>query len=105
MEKKVLIVELLSFVAVLVAIEAVEKKLNIKFQRPRTYDDYLKKLQLITGKSLYDIFRIAADETGIKFGDRKIINDLNTYFETQGQLPHYLIKFLKEGEPYLDKFF
>lgn len=97
--------QLISLVVIIWIIHFVEKKFFNREKEPRTYIDYLKKLQRITGMSVGDIFRIAADETGFRFNDLKIMDDLKEYDRTEGKLPHYVIRFLDKGKPHIDSFF
>lgn len=68
---------------------------HIRNQEP-TYSDYLYRLHLITGKSEYELFRIAAEESGNFSFDEHF----SAYVET-GCFPEYMTKWLDEGKPYI----
>lgn len=67
------------------------------------YDDYLTALSFKTGKSQKELFRIAADVTGINLSNNKVNQDYLSYSLNGDEIPHYVKKFLDEGKEWIDE--
>jgi len=65
-----------------------------------TYSDYLYRLHLITGKSEYDLFKVAAVEGGVA---EYMVDDQFKLYVKDGTLPAYMTKFLDQGKEHIIK--
>lgn len=67
------------------------------------WDEYLSKLCRITGKNAHELMTIAAQEAGMNSSKEKISKDFRAFIHSpDGDLPGYVILFLKKGKDYID---
>ena len=67
------------------------------------WDEYLSKLCRITGKNAAELMTIAAQESGLNFSQDRISKDFRTFIHSEdGELPNYVIMFLKKGKDKID---
>jgi len=81
---------------------AQEERINRPVDQLDNWDDYLAKLCRISGKNAGELFNIAAQEFGAGISD-KTVNQHFRIFISEGELPHYVIRFLKEGKDKIDE--
>ena len=81
---------------------AQEARINRPLDQLEDWDDYLAKLCRISKLNAHDIMEIAAKESGLNFGKSRINQDFKTFIDT-GHLPHYTVRFLKQGKAHLDE--
>jgi hypothetical protein len=67
------------------------------------WDEYLAKLCRITGKNAHELMTIAAQEAGLNFNKARISKDFRAFIHSEdGELPGYVILFLKRGKDKID---
>jgi len=66
-----------------------------------TWDEYLSKLCRITGKNAHELMLIAAKESGLNFSEERVNKDFRSFIH-DGELPNYVIMFLKRGKEKID---
>ena len=67
------------------------------------WDEYLSKLCRITGKNAHELMTIAAQEAGLNFSKDRISKDFRDFIHSEdGELPNYVIMFLKKGKDKID---
>jgi len=67
----------------------------------KDWDDYLAKLCRITGKNAHELMTIAAQESGLNLSEERIREDFRLLIR-EGELPNYVIMFLKKGKDKID---
>ena len=82
--------------------KAQEERFNRPIDQLEDWDDYLAKLCRITGKHAGQIFKLAAEDAGLNLGQSIISKDFRIFIH-EGELPHYVIRFLEKGKDHLDK--
>ena len=76
------------------------RKININNQADAiSIEDYLQKITQITGASIYDIFRISAEEWRVS-ADR-IDRDFKRYLSST-TIPYYVKDFVRKGQKHID---
>jgi len=67
------------------------------------WDEYLSKLCRITGKNAHELMTIAAQEAGLNLTRERVSKDFRTFIHSEdGDLPGYVIMFLKRGKDKID---
>jgi hypothetical protein len=74
---------------------------NLYKNKTLTYHDYLWKLKCITGKSEYELFRIAAEEKG--WPGYQVDMHFKRYLKDQ-TLPDYVKAFLEDGREHISAY-
>ena len=95
------ILSLVSFVLVILIVYLWAVKRNIIKNRKITPEEYLWKLESITGKSEYEIFHIAAEEKG--WPSYQVEKHFKRYLADQ-TLPAYVKEFLEDGKEYINAY-
>lgn len=82
--------------------KAQQERINRDPYIQKDWDDYLAKLCRITGKNAHELMTIAAQEAGFNYSKDRISKDFRMFIQT-GELPGYVIMFLKKGKEHMDK--
>ena len=67
---------------------------------PNSIEDYLQKITRIAGISVYDTFRISAEEWRVS--DDRIEQDFERYLSSQS-IPFYVKDFVRRGQKHIDE--
>lgn len=81
--------------------KAQDERINRPLDQLEDWDDYLAKLCRVSGKNAHELMSIAAEEAGLHFSKSRISEDFRIFIRT-GELPHYVVRFLKQGKEHLD---
>lgn len=69
---------------------------------PITTDDYIQKITRVTGLSVYDTFRISAEDWRVS--DDKIDQDFRRYLSSQ-RVPFYVKDFVRKSQTHVDEIY
>ena len=95
------ILSLIFWLLVMLIVYLWASRRNLIKNKALTPQEYLWKLKQITGKSEYEIFRIAAGEKG--WPDYQVERHFKRYLEDQA-LPAYVTEFLDDGKEYINAY-
>ena len=92
---------LVSFLLVMLVVYLWASQGNLIKKGALTFNEYLWKLKQISGKSEYELFRIAAEEKG--WPEYQVERHFKRYLENQ-TIPNYVQEFLEDGKEYIDAY-
>lgn len=69
---------------------------------PISIEDYLQKITQIAGISVYDTFRISAEEWRVPTD--RVEQDFNNYLSSQS-IPYYVKDFVRKGQKHIDELY
>ena len=95
------ILSIIFFLFIMLAVYIWLSQRNIIKNRALTPREYLWKLKCITGKSEFEIFKIAAEEKG--WPDYQVERHFKRYLEDQ-TLPVYVKEFLEDGSEHINAY-
>lgn len=95
------IFSILFFLIVMLIVYLWASQRNLVKNKPLTLKEYLWKLKQISGKSEYELFRIAAEEKG--WPSYQVEKHFQRYLANQS-LPEYVKEFIEDGKEYINAY-